>query len=84
MCRPCIGAERVMMRPEPVDPFALEHDEEQQDQPEEEHDPNKCPDCCGAGVSNEQPDGCSGCNGSGKRARGYWNNYGRDWDDTED
>ena len=46
----------------------------------EEYDPTRCPHGWGAGVSHEQPDGCSGCNGSGKRARGHWNNYGRDWD----
>jgi DnaJ-class molecular chaperone len=43
-------------------------------------DPSTCPHCHGDGVSHDQPDGCSGCNSSGKRTRGYWNNYGRDWD----
>jgi DnaJ-class molecular chaperone len=43
-------------------------------------DPSTCQHCHGDGVSPDQPDGCSGCNGSGKTKRGYWNNYGRDWD----
>lgn len=57
-------------------------DEAPNDEPE--YDPNACPHCGGAGVSHDQPDGCSGCNGSGQRRKGYWNNYGRDWDDSGD
>lgn len=57
------------------------HDEQRR---HEEYDPNRCPHCWGAGVSHEQPDGCSGCKGTGQRRKGYWNNYGRDWDDSED
>jgi len=50
---------------------------------EHQEDPNNCPHGGGAGASNDQPDGCSGCKGSGRRQRGYWNNYGRDWDDPD-
>jgi hypothetical protein len=44
----------------------------------DEYDPNSCPHC------GTEPDGCSSCNDTGRRKRGYWNNYGRDWDDSED